>query len=84
MFWANLSKPVTVYENVFDCERYFTYLTYWGVFPFKEVWMRNVGVTNTKSGDYHFYFFYNPQAIHLWYLEYSGACSVFRVVWGIE
>ena len=24
-----------------------------------------------------FYFFYNLLAIHLWYLEYSGVCSVF-------
>ena len=23
MFWVNSSEPVTVYENVFDCERYF-------------------------------------------------------------
>ena len=40
--------------------------------------MGNVGVTNTKFGDYHFfYFFYNLLAIHQWYFEYGGACSVF-------
>ena len=50
MFWANLSKPVTVHENVFDCERYVGY----GGVPFNEVWVGNVGEANTKSGDYYF------------------------------
>ena len=40
--------------------------------------MGNVGVTSTKSGDYHFFYLvHNQLAIHLWYLEYGGACSVF-------
>ena len=25
LFWANLTQPVTVYENVFDSEGYFEY-----------------------------------------------------------
>ena len=50
------SKPIRVYENVFDCERYFACWTYQGGLPFYEVWMGNVGVTYTKSGDYHYFF----------------------------
>ena len=38
--------------------------------------MGNMGVANTKSGDYHF-FSISSITIHLWYLEYGGACSVF-------
>ena len=29
VFWVNLSKLVTVYENMFDCEGYFACWAYW-------------------------------------------------------
>ena len=39
---------------MFDCERYFACWTYWGGSSL--LGMSNVGVANTKSGDYHFVF----------------------------
>ena len=43
--------------------------------------MGNVGVTNTKSGDYHLFSISSitcwPFTIHLLYLEYGGVCFVF-------